>query len=32
MMVIVGAIMVSIGTSMLVTLRVVKGKDSVCVK
>ena len=31
-MVIFGAILVSIGASMLLTLRIVKGKDSVCVK
>ena len=31
-MVIFGAILVSIGTSILITLRIVKGKNSVCVK
>ena len=32
MMVIFGAILVSVGTTMLITLRIVKGKDGVCVK
>ena len=31
-MVIFGAILVSIGMSILITLRIVKGKNSVCVK
>ena len=31
-MVIFGAILVSIGASMLLTIRIVKGKDSVCMK
>ena len=31
-MILFGAILVSMGASILLTIRIVKGKDSVCVK